>query len=81
MRGKFLGGQFTEGMAFETCLEGGLGLWSAEVGEGTPPRMWRQAFLLRLHKYISRGPSSNYANYANLDVFTGPPGRLSPDTG
>lgn len=36
MRGKFLGGQFTEGMAFEMCLEGGLGLWSAELGEGTP---------------------------------------------
>ena len=35
MRGKFLSGQFMEGMAFETCLEGRLGLWSAEVGEGT----------------------------------------------
>lgn len=36
MRGKFLGGRFTEGMAFEMCLEGGLELWSAELGEGTP---------------------------------------------
>ena len=42
------------------------------------PGMSRQAFLLRLHKYISRGPSSSYGN---LNVFTCPPGRLSPDPG
>lgn len=36
MRGKVDGVRFMEGMAFMMGLEGGLGPWSAEFGEGAP---------------------------------------------
>ena len=69
-------------------IHGGNGFWDvpgrragalvSRAWGRNSPGMSRQAFLLRFHKYISHGPSSNYAN---LDVFACPPGRLSKDPG
>lgn len=44
MRGKVLEWLIHGGMAFEMCLEGGLGLWSAELGEENSPGMSETGF-------------------------------------